>query len=369
MLRDDLKLAMSGVAYNKQAALLDHFASSSAIFSATKEQLTAEGLLTPYMANKIVFWDKDDEVNHELDFIEKYKIRAISYTSDEYPPNLTTAFDPPSLLFVKGDIDFTQSPEKWIAFVGTRKSSAYGEQMTKRIIREIAQNHPDAVIVSGLALGVDGVAHRTALECGLKTVAVVAHGLNVIYPPEHRDLAKDIIANGGAIVTEFSSVSLMSKYSFVQRNRIVAAISASTVMIESPLKGGSLITADLADGYGREVFSLPGRVTDKSFEGNMMLIKNSKANIVTSASDIEYVMGWVKPSEVVASQKELPFTSFILNDDESAILALFPDSDEVTVEHFYENSEFEMAKIVALLSKLEFLNLIRRVKGRMYVKV
>lgn len=364
MLREDLKLSLSGIRSDVAASLIDIFGSPAQIFKLTKYEILSQLELNSTSLNKILIPPANERVDRELEFIEKFKIRTFTYGDDNYPPNLANCTDPPTVLFAKGDIDFSSDVEKWIAVVGTRKCTPYGIKTTERLIEQIAERHPQAVIVSGLAYGIDAYAHRAALKNNLRTVGVMAHGLDMIYPADHRELAKQIIGSGGAILTEFPSQSIVTKYNFVQRNRIVAALCSATIMIESPEKGGSMITAELADSYDREVFAVPGRIDDKSFSGNLRLIRNSKANILTSVEDIEEIMQWQSMTEV----KDKSYTSFILNEYEQEIYDLFQDSGEVTTDKIIEGTTLPTSKVMTLLTILECKGLIRSVKGKMYIK-
>ncbi len=366
MLLNSVKISFCSLPAAKVAAVVDKYGSLDSIFSLDYKTLTQQEGFTSAQANRVLLFDGYDKINSELEFVQRYKIGVVSYGNSDYPPNLASCFDPPATLFVKGNLDLCSDSNKWISVVGTRKCSPYGKLMTERLIAQIAQKQPNAVIVSGLAYGVDGVAHRAALANNLKTVAVVAHGLNTIYPPEHRDLAKDILSSGGAIITEFNSQAFTAKQNFVQRNRIVAGISVATILIESPSRGGSLITADLCDGYGRELYALPGRASDSSFEGNLKLLKTSKASIITSANDLDELSGW---GSSVAAPKQMQFTSFILSEQEQEVYSHFPDSDEIDSDFIFENCDLAMTKIASILTKLELEGLIKGVRGRMYVKI
>lgn len=364
MLREDLRLSLSGIRSDVAVELIDIFGSPASIFKLTKNEILSQIELSSTSLNKILTLPPIEKIERELEFIEKFKIRTFTYGDENYPPNLANCTDPPTVLFAKGDIDFSSDTEKWIAVVGTRKCTPYGIKTTENLIEQIAERYPEAVIVSGLAYGIDGYAHRAALKNNLRTVGVLAHGLDMIYPADHRDLAKQIISGGGALVTEFPSQSIVTKYNFVQRNRIVAALCSATILIESPEKGGSMITADLADGYNREVFAVPGRIDDKSFLGNLRLIRSSKANILTSVEDMEEIMQWQSQKET----KDRSYTSFILNEYEQEIYDLFDNSTEITTDKIIESSTLPTSKIMTLLTILECKGLIRSVKGKMYIK-
>ncbi len=366
MLKDDIKLSLSGVHCSKLARLLDDYSTSSNVLSLSKDELVDNGLSFSE-ASKIALFSKDEVVDQELEFISKYNIRTMAYGSEEFPPNLAGCDDPPTLLYVKGDTDFLSHTDQWIAIVGTRKCSDYSSSATAKIVSQIAEHYPNAVIVSGLAYGIDALAHRAALDYGLRTVGVLAHGLNKIYPSEHRDLAKSILASGGALVTEFTSQSVINKVSFLQRNRIIAGLSTATCMMESPLRGGSLATANLADSYNREVFTIPARITDVSFEGNLHLLRSSKANIITGICDIEEVMGWRRGANSVKNSYTQPL--FILNETEESVFDVFVDFSEITIDYIMEQLTIPVSSIISSLTSLEIKGFIRSIKGKMYVKV
>lgn len=365
MLKDDIRLILSGIPSDAAAELLDGFGSASAIFDADKEEILAVKELSTRTLNRLLSPADDKRIEKELEFIERYSIRPISYVSSEYSQNLAAVFDPPSTLFVKGAIDFNDTPSKWIGIVGTRKCSPYGVSCVERLVAEIAERHPDAVIVSGLAYGIDSYAHRAAVKCGLKSVGVFAHGLDTIYPNEHRDLAKKMIDDGGAVATEYLSECNITKYNFLKRNRIVAGLCSALIMAESPEKGGSMVTASIADGYGRDIFSFPARITDRSFSGNLQLLRSNKANILTSIKDIEYVMGW----QEVVREKSLDITQHILSDTEQQIFELFRDGETITADEILESTTLAAMKIMSGLTSLEFKGLIKSVKGKMYIKL
>lgn len=365
MLKDDIALSMLGLAPDTLLHLFDYYGSSSEILAATVEDLVRRAELSPKVAARIVGSANYQRACQELDFIEKYKIRPLTLNSEDYPSNLQGLYDAPALLYVKGEIDFNVSPLKWVAFVGTRKMSPSGEVATQKLIAQLSETYPDTVIVSGLAYGIDGTAHRAAIKHGLKTVAVVAHGLDTLYPAQHRELAKTIISTGGAIVTEYPSGTFPGKQNFLARNRIVAGLSAATVVIESPGKGGSLVTADIADSYGREVMAVPGRITDPSFVGCNQLIKSNKANMVESAADIAYLMKWGEPTTAPANV--LRFRA-ALTPDEQTVFDSFSTGEELSREAIIERCNLPAQVVMRCLTCMQINGTIKTVKGMMYIK-
>ena len=242
--------------------------------------------------------------------------------------------------------------------------SAYGQVMCGTLIGGLARLVPDVVIVSGLAFGIDAAAHRAALEAGLTTVAFIASALPQVTPPAHGRLAAEIIAAGGAIVSELSSQSPQNGRLYIPRNRLIAAMSAATVVVESPEAGGSLTTAAFADGYSRTVMAVPGRATDMRSRGTNALIRNRKAALITSAEDMAAELMWDLGTPPAEPQREaLPLT-----DEEQRLLALFGD-EPLPTEALLTASGLEAGELSLLLMNLELSGAVRRLPGKRYVKI
>jgi len=255
------------------------------------------------LANEIYSQDVIGKAEEEIKFIEKYNISCLFYLDDDYPNRLKHCEDSPVTLFVKGNCNF--NTPKILSIVGTRSATSAGKQICTNIIADLVKNHPDILIVSGLAYGIDIAAHKASLVNNIKTVAVLGHGLDSIYPSVHKIIATKIVKQG-ALISEFLSKTIIDKNNFVKRNRIIAGISDATLVVESGIKGGSLITANIANSYNRDVFAVPGRIDDKYSEGCNFLIKTNRAALVENASDINYMLGWESSkSEKRIIQKEL----------------------------------------------------------------
>ncbi len=267
--------------------LLKYFGSPEKIFSQKEKDLLKIKGLGPKLARKI----KGGEVYRKAETELKRAIRAgvrIRVISDEdYPENLKHCADAPLVLFCKGEFDLFD--RRLISIVGTRKMTSYGSVFLSKFIRELKKYNP--IIISGLAYGVDICAHRLALQNGLSTIGVLAHGMDRIYPRAHYQTALAMTERGG-LMTEFWMGTSPEKENFVKRNRIIAGLSEATLVVESSGKGGSLITADLADSYHREVFAVPGKTTDQNSIGCNRLIKSNKALMLTEAKDLEYMLNW-----------------------------------------------------------------------------
>ncbi len=231
-------------------------------------------------------------------FIEKHQISTVFYTDKSYPKRLTECSDAPILLYQKGNS--TLNYAHWVAVVGTRNATAYGKTICRELISSFQGKN--IVVVSGLALGIDSYVHRYCLEFNVPTIAVLGHGLDRIYPHKNRDLAKEILLSG-SLLTEFPPNTLPDRENFPKRNRIVAGLCDATIVVESNAKGGSLITAELANGYNRDVFAFPGSVFQASSQGCNNLIRADKAHLISSSKDFLDLMQWTE--ETIEKKKEV----------------------------------------------------------------
>ena len=297
----------------------------------------------------------------EINYIQKHDVRAAFYTDDLYPLRLKECSDFPLLVYARGSASF--NPAKSISIVGTRRSTSYGTEMTKALIQQISEHYPDTQIVSGLAYGIDIVAHRAALRFGLPTVGVLAHGLDNIYPGAHRDTAHRMLEQG-ALLTEFSTQTRPIRENFVRRNRIVAGISDATIVIESAKRGGSLITANMASGYNREVFALPGRKIDEQSEGCNRLIKSNMAAMVEELADLEYVLGWSRDENKKRSQQTK--LMLILNDEEQLVYDYLQKEGKSHINPISIVNKLPMSKLNPILINMEFNGLIKCFPGNTY---
>ncbi len=296
-------------------------------------------------------------------FMERHNIKGYFFGDDNYPWRLLDIPDAPVMLYVLGDYDFDS--EHIMSIVGTRRCTPYGLSQTKKIVSELGGYFPDLGVVSGLAYGIDAAAHTAALECGIPTIAVVAHGLDTIYPASHRDLAKRIVQSGGAIVTEYPSETTPFRKNFLERNRIVAALSEITVVIESALRGGALSTANSAFSYSREVFALPGRAGDEQSEGCNNLIRKGKAALITSSRDIMDITGW---HPLVQGARVVQHSLFPeMNDEERRILDLLNQSPEaISVDMIHTRLGIPVKDVMATLGEMEFNGYIIKHPGNRY---
>ena len=341
--------------------LISRFECASNIFKAKRKDLESiEGIGTIRIKSILDFKDFK-RAEEEVKFIKKFKISALFISDPRYPQRLLNCFDPPTLLFFKGNADLNAS--KIIAVVGTRKNNEYGKLLCEKTISELASEN--VLIVSGLAFGIDTIAHKTALKNNLNTIGVVAHGLDRLYPPENKNLAIEMIEQGG-ILSEFKSDTNPDKQNFPKRNRIVAGMCDAVLVIESGLKGGSLITAELGNSYNKDVFAFPGRVGDSRSEGCNYLIKNNKAAMVTSAKDILENLGWISQKKEVKRQREL-FIDF--TNEERIIIDILKNTEEMHIDQLYQKSKLSSSAIASALLTLEMQGVVATLPGKMYKQV
>lgn len=298
----------------------------------------------------------------EIEFVEKNRLTCLAYTDEAYPSRLRECEDAPVALFFKGNADLNAL--HIVAMVGTRKATEYGKQFCVDFMRDLAEMCPDVLVVSGLAYGIDIHSHRAALAEHLPTVGVLAHGLDRIYPYVHRKTAVDMLARGG-LLTEFLTETNPDRYNFVSRNRIVAGMSDATIVVESAEKGGSLITADLAESYHRDCFAVPGRVKDGSSVGCNQLIRDNKAALIESAEDFVKAMGWAEPSRksVEAVQRAL----FVdLSEEESQVVDILSRQGDLHINTLVVETDIPVNRMSGLLFELEMKGVIKALVGGVY---
>ncbi len=294
----------------------------------------------------------------ELNFIQKNTIQTAFFLEDNYPERLKHCFDGPILLFSKGNLNFIN--RKIISIVGTRQVTPHGAAFCKQLIADLAPLDP--IIVSGFAFGIDVVAHQAALEQGLQTIAVVAHGLDQLYPKAHQKYVPQVQENGG-LLTEFCSGTPPEKENFVRRNRIVAGISEATIVIESAEKGGSLITANRAFDYNRDVFAVPGRPTDKYSQGCLQLIQSQKAMLLSSAADLVYNLNWEINQPKKAVQKQL----FVqLDEQEQKVYDYLAKTGKEELDLIALACEVPIYRLSGLLLTMELKGVIRPLPGKLF---
>lgn len=297
-------------------------------------------------------------VERELEFMERTGTSWMTILDKHYPESLSLCHDAPFIFFHKGAVAL--EGRHTLSVVGTRSATEYGKAACEQLIGELAPYSP--VIISGLAYGIDIAAHKKALELGLETIAVVAHGLNMVYPSSHKSYAEKI-SRQGALISEFCSTDKPDKENFPQRNRIIAGLAGATVVVEASVKGGALITARLAAGYNRDVFAFPGRTIDRYSSGCNLLIKNHEAVLIEAAADLVNALGWNTEKTIEKSKKALLPE---LTEDELSVIRLMEDLGSVPIDLFAARLDFSPAKTASLLLTLEMKGAIVSLPGKMY---
>lgn len=339
-------------------ALLEHFGEAEKIFKAAKSSLeNIEGIGT-IAANAIRYFSDFKIIEDEIAFIEKNKITPLFITDENYPKRLLNCYDSPTMLYYKGNADLNCS--KIISVVGTRTNSDYGKNICEKLLEDLAAEN--VLVLSGLAFGIDSIAHKAALKNKLKTVGVMAHGLDKIYPAQNKMLATEMLQQGG-LLTDFMSGTNPDRQNFPRRNRIVAGMCDALVVIESSAKGGSLITAELANSYNKDVFAIPGRVTDSRSEGCNYIIKNNKALLITNADDLMHIMNWKAEPKKVKKQREL----FIeLTAEEKIIIDILQQQESIHIDELYHKSKLSSSAVAQALLMLEMQTVVASLPGKIY---
>ncbi len=339
-------------------ALVENFGTAEAIFKASKKQLENIEGIGSVAANSIKNFTDFSFCENEIEFIQKNNIETLFINEPNYPQRLLNCYDSPTLLYYRGNADLNFS--KIISIVGTRNNSDYGKITCEKLIEELAAQQ--VLVISGLAFGIDTIAHKAALKNNLKTVGVVAHGLDKIYPAQNKPLAKDMLLTGG-LLTDFMQGTNPDRQNFPRRNRIVAGICDALVVIESSKKGGSLITAELANSYNKDVFAIPGRVNDIRSEGCNYLIKNNKALLITCAEDLMHIMNWKENPKKIKKQREL----FIeLTPDEKIITDILSQQDSIQIDQLYFKSGMSSSAVANALLMLEMQGVVTMMPGKVF---
>ncbi len=339
--------------------LIGYFGSAQEVLKQTKGTLLKiEGIGEHKLQS---FWGKKHNAfaKAELAYIKNHNITYSCYTDIDYPQRLKHCIDSPVILFQRGNIDINNS--KIISIVGTRKITSYGATFVENLIENLAPLNP--VIVSGFAYGVDIAAHKAAIKHNIQTIGVLAHGLNQVYPKTHSKYIKEIEINGG-FVTDFWSSDAFVHTNFLKRNRIIAGLSEATLVIESAEKGGSLVTADFANGYNREVFAVPGRVDDSLSLGCNNLIKQQKAHMLTSVADLIYILNWKLEEEVPKVIQKKLFVQ--LDNDEKKIWKFLKEQGKEHIDLITVHCNFPTHKVASILLTMELKGVVKPLPGKLF---
>ncbi len=342
---------LPGVGQRRAKDIIKHYGSAAAFLSSTPSPEGCRAAL--------------ERADKELDFIQKHRLRVYSFDEDDYPQRLAQCPDCPLLLFGKGNL--SPNTGKFVSVVGTRSPSDRGRQLCRELVTGLAEQIPDVTIVSGLAYGIDVTAHRTALELGIPTIIIPGHGLDRIYPYMHRQVAIEALENGG-ILTEYMSETEPVGPNFVARNRIIAGMADAVVVVESRDKGGSLITADIAFTYNRDVFAYPGRPNDQQSAGCNRLIKHSQAQLIECADDLIAAMRW-KPKKAGDDGYQTALDQLfveLIPEEQMLLDILHTNNEGIHVNSLVAETRLPYAATSSLLFQMELRGLVRSLPGGIY---
>ncbi|MBL7719403.1 MAG: DNA-protecting protein DprA [Flavipsychrobacter sp.] len=339
-------------------ALYEHFGTATHIFNAPLKEIKAIAGIDEKRSKGF----RDDDVlrktEAELNIVARHGINILNYRNGNYPARLAQCVDAPLIVYYRGNANL--DAQKIVAIVGTRKSTDYGNRLVDELVEGL-RAHEDMLIISGLAAGIDTLAHRKCVELNIPTVGVLGHGLDRMYPVANKKLAKEMMENGG-LLTEFPFETVPDKGKFPMRNRVVAGLADVTIVVESAISGGALITARMASGYNRDVAAYPGRVNDSRSAGCNKLIRTNIAGMITCADDLLDMMNWGK-SKSKAVQKEL----FInLTPEEQKIIDILQTKDQVHADELYHQTGYTSSQLAATLLQLEMQDLVKSLPGKFY---
>lgn len=338
--------------------LLRHTGSAEAVFKERSGNLTKINGVGTFKVKDLQDPEHLKAAEKELEFINRNGVQCLYFKDDDYPEKLKHCLDGPILLFQRGNIEFKK--KRIISIVGTRKATTHGITFCEQLIEELSPLDP--VIVSGFAYGIDICAQRSAIQNNLQTIGCLAHGLNQIYPKVHQKYMGGVEENGG-FLTDFWSTDVFDRNNFLKRNRIIAGLSEATIVIESAEKGGSLVTADIANSYNREVFAVPGRPSDQQSQGCNMLIKSQQAHVLTSAADLIYILNWQLDQKLKPVQKQL----FVeLEEDEKILYNYLKENGKEQLDLIALNCGIPTFKAATLLLNLELKGVIKPLPGKLF---
>lgn len=352
------------------AYLIDKFFSAEHIFSMSLDELTQGAQLNENIALSIVRRDGFRAAEYEMKHCIKHNIKPIALVDQEYPSLLRETHDPPYIIYVQGDSSILTHNN--ISIVGTRKISNYGQMAVDSIVSQLADRIHNLVIVSGLAFGIDGAAHRAAIQNDVPTIAVLPNPLPGVTPASHSALAKGIIDSGGALISELHSTSKAAGKAYIARNRIIAGISAATIIAESGVKGGAMSTANIANGEGRLVAAIPGRILDQTSMGCNKLIADRTATMLNSADDLIRELKWddrLIERRALDEQREGDSHLKGYTERQLSILRQFTNSDPIAITELENGTGYSVTQLMGLLVELELMGAVRALPGSRYVSL
>jgi DNA processing protein len=354
---------IKGIGNGLAKNLIAYLGNEENIFREKQQNLAKIPGIGEVLSKEIASQNVMTRAEEEVEFILKNKIKPYYFADRDYPFRLRECPDSPIMIYTKGNCNLNDG--KFIGIVGTRNATEYGKEHCKKLVNDLAQHQPQAVIVSGLAYGVDICAHKAALDAGLATIGVIGHGLDRIYPAAHRPSAVKMLHKGG-LLTEYLSKTNPDRQNFVQRNRIIAGLCDALIVVESAAKGGALITAELANDYNRDVFAFPGRVSDEWSAGCNALIRNNKASLIESAVDVLRFMNWEKQDATIKTSIQTAL--FLdLSDEEQHIASILRKNPEgIQLNGLAIELEKPISKLSPLLLEMEFKGIVKCMPGSIY---
>ena len=357
---------LNGLSLLNARTLLDSLGSASEVFAHRKDIV---GVIPDASKRLVAAFDHTDEAlrlaEEEMKFVEQKRLRVLTLNDVDYPQRLRECEDAPLVLYYCGSANLNS--QRVISIVGTRKCSEYGREVCNNFIADLKRYYPDTLIVSGLAYGIDVCAHRAALDNGMSTIGVLAHGLDTIYPSMHRQIAADMVHRQGGLLTEYGVHTTPEKGNFVRRNRIVAGMCDACIVVESSERGGSLITAELAMEYNRDVFAFPGRVYDEYSRGCNNLIRRQQATLLTCAADLLDAMGWDNPLKKDSKRKVVQQELFPdLTDEERALVNTLKDVDDKHINQIAIDANIPYSRASMILFDLEMKGIVKALGGARY---
>ncbi len=357
---------LNGLSLLNARTLLDSLGSASEVFAHRKDIV---GVIPDASKRLVAAFDHTDEAlrlaEEEMKFVEQKRLKVLTLNDVDYPQRLRECEDAPLVLYYCGSANLNS--QRVISIVGTRKCSEYGREVCNNFIADLKRYYPDMLIVSGLAYGIDVCAHRAALDNGMSTIGVLAHGLDTIYPSMHRQIAADMVHRQGGLLTEYGVHTTPEKGNFVRRNRIVAGMCDACIVVESSERGGSLITAELAMEYNRDVFAFPGRVYDEYSRGCNNLIRRQQATLLTCAADLLDAMGWDNPLKKDSKRKVVQRELFPdLTDEERALVNTLKDVDDKHINQIAIDANIPYSRASMILFDLEMKGIVKALGGARY---
>ncbi len=359
------KIALSlipGIGSINSRKLVSYLGSVEAVFDAPSRSISSIPGIGKTMAEKIIENRPLalKKAEREEEFISKHNIACYFYLDKNYPKRLTQCEDAPVIIFQKGEMNLDNP--RIVSVVGTRNATDYGRGLTEELISGLARSVPGVMIISGLAFGIDIIAHRSCLKNNIPTAGVVGHGLDKMYPSAHINTAREMITSGGGLLSDFTSNTKIDPGNFPRRNRIVAGLSDCTIVVESAIKGGALVTADIASSYNRDVFAFPGRCSDKYSKGCNDLIKRNKAGMIESAEDLINIMGWdINPNKPV---QQILFNDF--TEEEEKVYSIIKREETISSDAISSELSIPIGTTSSILLNLEFKGAVKSLPGNHY---